>query len=179
MASIMNIPYTIYSDDHASKHPNFIWHDIMSITSTDYNLKTHIVPTKKNLNTKCLHDLLTHSPKASDARNLSDITDLINKFVIDYNYTINGNDIIRCTYCSVFYDASYYASVSMTHFYDNVYEMLLDVNDYEYENSLNVKSKFNIIIINNRYYTLTKALYEWLNDSTKPKKLDVLKELIY
>ena len=57
--------------------------------------------------------------------------------------------------------------------------MSVYVSDREYEHSLDVVSKFNIIIINDRYYTLTNALYDWLNDSTKPKKLAVLQELVY
>ena len=185
MALIVQLPYISTDEDHHGskiKHPDFVWHEILSISSTNYDEDISRTRTKssiKTLNPKCLQDLLTISPKAKEARKYADITDLINKFVVDYNYTFDGSEIIRCTCCSSFHNASYKASVSMNHFYDNVYEMYIDVDDYKYESHLNVSSKFIIIVINERCYTITNELYNWLNDSTKPKKLAVLQELVY
>ena len=95
-------------------------------------------------------------------------------FLLKYNKIITNYDKFSLRY-SIHDDLNYthhdfHAYKKMTRIYDNVYEMTIDVNSNTYCGYIkNVSSMFEIIVINSRYYTLTIALYEWLNDSTLEK----------
>jgi hypothetical protein len=182
MSYLKEHPYIRYKD---IKHPDFIYNNITTIVYSDdcSDIMEKKIHASKSFDTVLFTEFLTNSPKAFEAQRLSDITDKIKEF--NFKDIINGDDIINCTHCCEYYNKGVASTYSIMYFPimyvppENTYEIEICVNSYEYEQTINISTKFICVKINERYYTMTNALYNWLNDDYKPKKREILNKLIY